>query len=230
MNSETAYRCWAEIDQSALRHNARLVRERIGARVELLAVVKADGYGHGLVGVSKALADEVDFFGVANLEEAMVLGQEVSQPIIILGPALASERPAIAAGGFIPSISTFSEAMIDRLAKNSPISINFVIDTGMGRMGVVQSAAMPLVERVVALPNIKVHSLSTHLPVSNEDADYTRAELGQFAGLVKTCVPRFRANTRRRSCRVREYLAFADPPFDIVGRSHSLWNPCRCVV
>ena len=60
MNSETAYRCWAEIDQSALRHNARLVRERIGPRVELLAVVKANGYGHGMVGVAKALAQDVD--------------------------------------------------------------------------------------------------------------------------------------------------------------------------
>ena len=217
MNSETAYRCWAEIDQSALRHNARLVRERIGPRVELLAVVKANGYGHGMVGVSKALADEVDYFGVANLEEALLLGKEVSQPIIILGPALESERPAIVTGGFIPSISTFQEAMeFDRLAKNSPVSINFVIDTGMGRMGVVQSAAMPLVERVVALPNIKIHSLSTHLPVSNEDADYTRAELDQFAGLVKNVRTAFPGDYKAQVLPSAGVLAFSDPPFDIV--------------
>ena len=64
------YRCWAEIDRSALRHNAKIVRHRVGS-AEVLAVVKADAYGHGLVGVAEALADEAQLFGVANLEEAL---------------------------------------------------------------------------------------------------------------------------------------------------------------
>ena len=98
MNSENTYRCWAEIDQSALRHNAAVVRERIGADVELLAVVKANGYGHGMVGVAKALAQDAQLFGVANLEEAATLRKEVSQPIIILGPALPEECTPIAEG------------------------------------------------------------------------------------------------------------------------------------
>src|SRR5436190_6749891 len=109
MNSET-YRCWAEIDQCALRHNADVVRKRVGPGVELLAVVKANGYGHGMLGVSRALVQDAHFFGVANLEEATFLRAEVSQPIIILGPALPAERSLIAKGGFIPSISTFAEA------------------------------------------------------------------------------------------------------------------------
>src|SRR5438128_523717 len=122
MNAETTYRCWAEIDQSALRHNAAIVRERIGANVELLAVVKANGYGHGMVGVAKALAHDAQLFGVANLEEAATLCKEVSQPIVILGPALPEERSPIAAGEFIPSVSTLDEAQaFDRAAKGSPL-------------------------------------------------------------------------------------------------------------
>jgi len=62
------YRCWAEVDRSALRHNAKVVRERIGS-AGLLAVVKADGYGHGIVGVAQTLAEDAQLFGVANLEE-----------------------------------------------------------------------------------------------------------------------------------------------------------------
>ena len=90
---------------------------KLGSGVELLAVVKANGYGHGMVGVAKALAKEAQFFGVANLEEATTLRREVSHPIIILGPALPAERPPIAEGGFIPSISTFEEAQeFDRVA------------------------------------------------------------------------------------------------------------------
>ncbi|PYJ49981.1 MAG: hypothetical protein DME87_07705 [Verrucomicrobia bacterium] len=61
------YRCWAEIDRTALRYNAKVVRDRIGT-AELLAVVKANAYGHGLVGVAKALANDAQLFGVANLD------------------------------------------------------------------------------------------------------------------------------------------------------------------
>ena len=86
-NESETYRCWAEIDRSALRHNAKIVRERVGS-AEILAVVKANAYGHGLIGVAETLADDAQLFGVANLEEALALRESFSHPIIILGPAL----------------------------------------------------------------------------------------------------------------------------------------------
>ena len=224
MNSKT-YRCWAEIDQSALRHNATVVRERLGAGVELLAVVKANGYGHGMVGVAKALAQDAQFFGVANLEEATILRSEVSHPIIILGPALPAERSLIAEGGFIPSLSTLDEAQeFDRVAQRTPVAINFVIDTGMGRMGVPQAEAMALFKKVATLSNLKIHSLSTHLPVSNEDADFTRAELAQFAGLVKKLRAEFPGDYKTHVLQSAGALAFADPPFDIVRAGIMLYG------
>jgi alanine racemase len=224
MSSET-YRCWAEIDQSALRHNAAMVRDRLGPGVELLAVVKANGYGHGMVGVAKALTKEAQFFGVANLEEATSLRKEVWQPIIILGPAVPEERAAIAEGGFIPSISTLAEAEeFDRAAKEPPVAINFVIDTGMGRMGVLQTGAVALFEKVAALPNIQVHSVSTHLPVSNEDADFTRAELAEFAGIAKKLRAEFPGNYKVHVLQSAGTLAFADQPFDIVRAGIMLYG------
>lgn len=225
MNSEKTYRCWAEIDQDALRHNARVVRDRLGPGVELLAVVKANGYGHGLVGVAKALADEAQIFGVANLEEGTALRGEVSQPIIILGPALAAERSPIVQGGFIPSVSTFDEAQaFDRAAGGSPVAINFKIDTGMGRMGVPQAEAMALFKKLAALPNIKIHSVSTHLPVSNEDADFTRAELTEFGKIVETLRAEFPGNYKVHVLQSAGTLAFADPPFDIVRAGIMLYG------
>src|SRR5207247_9144922 len=103
------YRCWTEIDGSALRHNAAVVRERIGS-AELLAVVKANGYGHGMIGVAQALAKDSQLFGVANLEEAIQLRYALPHPIIILGPALPEESWALADRGVIASVSTFDEA------------------------------------------------------------------------------------------------------------------------
>jgi len=179
------YRCWAEIDRNALRHNAKIVRERIGS-AEMLAVVKANAYGHGLIGVAETLADQAQLFGVANLEEALSLRECVSLPVIILGPALREERSTIAERGFIPTISALEEAEdFNRVAHRSPIAVNFKIDTGMGRMGVPEAQALKILKKVSAFPNIRIHSVSTHLPVSGEDAEYTRDQLLRFREIMK---------------------------------------------
>ena len=183
------YRCWAEIDRVALRHNARVVRGFVGP-AEILAVVKADAYGHGSTGVAEALARDVQLFGVANLEEALALRKSCSHPIVILGPALRGERSSIAEHGFIPTISTLEEAEdFNHLARGAAVAINFKIDTGMGRMGVLEAHASELLKKVSMLPNIRIHGVSSHLPACAEDPDYTRQQLSRFAEIMK----RFRA-------------------------------------
>ncbi len=212
----SADRCWAEIDRSALRYNARVVRDGIGS-AELLAVVKANGYGHGMVGVAQALAEDAQLFGVANLEEATDLRTALLHPIIILGPALPEERATIAERGFIPSISTFEEAQdFDRVGSGAQVAINFKVDTGMGRMGVPESEALEVFKKVSGLPHIKIHSVSTHLPVSNEDAEYTRDELLRFGNIVKQFRAAVPGNFKAHVLQSAGLLAFADPLFDIV--------------
>jgi alanine racemase len=210
------YRCWAEIDTGALRHNAAVVRERIGS-VDLLAVVKANGYGHGMVGVARAIEDDTQLFGVANLEEAIQLRAALPHPIIILGPALPEERSTIAEHGFVPSISTLEEAEdFNRMAPGAPVAVNFKIDTGMGRMGVPETEAVEVFKKVSALPKIKIHSVSTHLPVSNEDAEYTRDELLRFAKIVKQFRAAAPGDYKAHVLQSAGLLGFADPLFDIV--------------
>src|SRR4051812_5483859 len=141
MNTDS-FRCWAEIDTAALRRNARAVRNRIGS-AEILAVVKANAYGHGMIGVANALASDVQLYGIANLEEAIALRAAVPHPIIILGPALPQERPEIVTRKFVPSISTLEEAEhFNQLAVEANVSINFKVDTGMGRMGAPEAEAL----------------------------------------------------------------------------------------
>ena len=215
MMTET-HRCWAEIDQSALRHNAAVVREHIGS-AELLAVVKADAYGHGLIGVAQALANEAQFFGVANLNEAIQLRAMLPHSIIILGPALPEERSIIAECGFIPTVSTLEETEeFSRLVPDKVIAITFKIDTGMGRMGVPEADALTLFKQVAALPNIKVHSISTHLPVSNEDAEYTRNELQRFGRDVKQLRAEVPGDYKVHVLQSAGLLAFNEEIFDIV--------------
>ena len=176
------HRCWAEINRDALRHNARVVRERIG-KAEMLAVVKANAYGHGLMGVAETLAEQAQLFGVANLEEAIELRERFHLPVIILGPPLPEEMPIIVERGFIPTISTFDEAQaFDRVGKTA---INFKVDTGMGRMGAVETGAVEIFRRVAQLLKIDIHSVSTHMPVSDVDEAYTRDQLVRFRKIME---------------------------------------------
>jgi len=219
-----SYRCWTEIDRSALRHNAKVVRERIRS-AELLAVVKADGYGHGMIGVAEALADDAQLFGVANLEEAIQLRAALPHPIMILGPALPEERSTIVDRGFIPSISTFEEAQdFDRMAGDSPVAVNFKIDTGMGRMGVPENEALKLFKKVSALRQIRIHSVSTHLPVSNEDAEYTRDELLRFGKIVKQFRAVIPGDYKVHVLQSAGTLAFNQEVFDMVRAGVMLYG------
>jgi alanine racemase len=211
-----SYRCWVEIDRSALRHNAKLLRDRIGT-AQLLVIVKANAYGHGMVGVAEALADQAELFGVANLEEAFALRAALPHPIIILGPAIPQERSTIVERGFIPSVSTLEEAEdFNRLATSKPVEINFKVDTGMGRMGVPEGEAVSVFKKVAALPKIKIHSVSTHMPVSNEDADYTRDELVRFRKIVEQLRAEVPGDYKAHVLQSAGALAFNDPTFDIV--------------
>jgi alanine racemase len=183
----------------------------------MLAVVKADGYGHGLVGVAQALADNAQLFGVANLEEATQLRAKLQHPIVILGPALPEERATIAQRGFIPSISTFEEAQdFNRLTADAPVAINFKVDTGMGRMGVPENEALKVFQKVAALPRIKIHSVSTHLPVSNEDAEYTRDQLMRVGKIVKQFRAAVEGDYKVHVLQSAGTLAFNNEIFDMV--------------
>ncbi len=166
-----------------MRHNARLARERIGPQTSLLAVVKANAYGHGMLEVAEALRDEAELYGVANLHEALELrASGITHPILILGPALPEERAGISEHGLIISVSNFEEAVA--FAQN-PAGINFAIDTGMGRMGCWQDNALAELEKIARIPDLILHSISTHLPAADEDVAYTEKELAHFEELVR---------------------------------------------
>jgi alanine racemase len=209
-----SHRCWAEIDRQALRHNAGVVRERIGS-AEILAVVKANAYGHGLVGVAEALASEVQLFGVANLEEALALRQAgLAHPVIILGPALASERTIIVERQFIPTISAREEAVaFDRIGT---VAINFKVDTGMGRMGVPEGESLAVFREISALPNLQVHSISTHLTASDTDPAFTRDQLARFRNVLAQFRAAVPGNYKAHVLQSAGTLAFNDPPPEIV--------------
>jgi alanine racemase len=185
------HRCRAEIDHAALRHNAAAVRKAIGKEPGIIAVVKADGYGHGGPEVAQTLAPFAEQFGVATLEEARAARATVPQKdILILSPCLPEEREAVVKEGYIPVVSSTAEAKAyGHLAQDKPARIHLCIDTGMGRIGVWQDDAIKTAQETVAIEDIEVESVSTHLPVADSDPDFTTQELAAWDKLVAQLRP-----------------------------------------
>ena len=197
MNPSPRTRCWAEIDREALRHNARAVRAHVGPGVTLLAVVKADGYGHGMGPVACALHESgaVRDFAVANLAEAVGLrGHLPGAAVTILSPALPDERPGIVRHRFLPWVSGVAEAAdYARLAAlqpaTGPFEIVVAVDTGMGREGVLPAGLPALLAAAGAMPTLRVRGVVTHLPSADEDAAFTADQLGRFDALLESAPP-----------------------------------------
>ncbi len=176
----------AVVDHGALRHNARLLAAQSGG-AGLVAVVKADAYGHGAIPVVRTLGPQVLQFAVACPEEAAAIRPHAAgREILLLGPALPGERAAIVAAGFIPTVSTVAEAeSFSRLAPpGRRVRLQVAVDTGMGRLGFWWEEAAAGLAAIRRLPGVEIESVSTHLPCADEDEAFTRTQLELFAGQV----------------------------------------------
>lgn len=180
-------RSLVEINVEALRANARFARSCVGS-AGLMAVVKANAYGHGIEWVVPALRDLVAMFAVANVAEAeAVRGLAPDHEILLLSPCLPDEREAAVRGGFIPTVSSAAEAAAFARSggDGDPVRVHLAFDTGMGRIGVWHGEGVAVAREVSRLERVEVHSFSTHLPSPDDDAEFTRKQLVGFRDLVE---------------------------------------------
>lgn len=181
-------RSWAEIDLAALRHNLRTAREAAGC--DVMAVVKAGAYGHGLEEIAKALASEnIAFFGVANVGEARRIADTgVTTRIYLLGATWAEERAEIVGRGWTPCLSSLEEAQqFDALARahGSRLKVHLAVDTGMGRGGFVAKGLPEILVELEKLPNLEIEGIGSHLPSADEDEEFTRQQIACYVGVIR---------------------------------------------
>lgn len=181
-------RCWVEVNLAALVHNARLCQKLAGPDCGVMAIVKADAYGHGIGPVVAALADRVAWFGVANVREALVArAQAPEASILILSPVTPQEMPSVVAHGFAASVSTPGEiAAYASVAQSQGriASLHAVADTGMGRMGALPEQFPELVRLIQATTGVELGGVETHFPSADEDEAFTKKQIDCFADLV----------------------------------------------
>jgi len=176
---------WAEISLPALRRNCERVRELANPR-RVMAVVKADAYGHGAVPVAKCLAESgVDWFGVATVEEAAELRLAgIQQPILLLGGLYMSDPADLVHYGLTPTLS--STARLDTYAEcarrcGRAIGFHLKVDTGLGRLGLPPGRLGSFLSRYQELEGLALQGFFTHL-ASAEDlvASQTDEQLERF--------------------------------------------------
>jgi alanine racemase len=176
---------WAEIDHGAIRHNVQCIAG-IAAPADMMAVVKADAYGHGAPEVARtALAAGAVSLGVAMLEEAVDLREAgVTAPVLLLSEPPVPEAPAMVAAGVTAVV--YSDAMIEALeqaagAVDARVPVHLKIDTGMHRVGCAPEHALAAARSVAVRPHLELAGVMTHLAVADEPDDpYTDDQLDRF--------------------------------------------------
>lgn len=182
--------CWAEVDLGRLAANVRAIRRLQSPPPRLLAVVKADAYGHGMKPVARTLWREgVRAFGVASSEEALSLRRLLPRAQILLLGALHPGRVrALLSAGVVPSVSCAEDASLLEHAlagRRSRYPVHLKIDTGMGRLGIWHAEAEGLVRHLASCRRLEVRGLYTHFSSADDDGPLTRLQLERFRRVVR---------------------------------------------
>lgn len=179
-------RAWVEVNVSAIAHNVRQLCHLLSAQTKLMAVVKADAYGHGATTVAQAvLKAGATWLGVATIPEGIELREAgIQAPILVLGANHTPEQlRAIAHWKLQPTLCTPRQALIfaevlTALPQHCPLSVHLKLDTGMSRLGTPWQEAAEFVQLVQRLPNLTIASVYSHLATA-EDSNQSIAKQQQ---------------------------------------------------
>lgn len=175
-------RAWVEVDLAAIQGNVAQIRQHIGSKCRLMAVVKADAYGHGALAVSRATLEAgANCLGVATLEEGIQLRQESVQGTIILLGAINTPEEALEVQRWQlePTLCTPKQVLTFAEAITQPLPVHLKIDTGMGRLGTHWQEALSFVRLAYSQPTLQVASVYSHLATADEPDSFVLQEQHQ---------------------------------------------------
>ena len=187
---------WVEVDLEAIRSNLQLLRE-LAAPAEVMAVLKADAYGHGARWVARTAAlNGAAMLGVASLNEALDLRADgIRTPILILGYAPPWQARDLATSLIRATIFSLPVAEhFSRVASDlgRTITVHIKVDTGMTRLGVLPEDVPAFVDAVAALPGLELEGIFSHLATSDSDVEFALEQGERFAALLRVLEARGR--------------------------------------
>ncbi|HLD56195.1 MAG TPA: alanine racemase [Candidatus Omnitrophota bacterium] len=181
---------WLELDKSALRHNlAQLIALTLPSAT-IMAVVKANAYGHGLIPIAQSLREQVSHFGVASLEEALTLRRhEMDTPILLFGVLFGEAIEAAIEAHISLAVSSVEQAreISERARKlRKPAAIHIKVDTGMGRLGIPKAQAVRAIGEITSLQMLHLEGLFTHFPQGEVENDpFTKEQVHSFLDVIE---------------------------------------------
>ncbi len=182
---------WVEIDLGAVRDNVKAL-VAVAAPARVMAVVKADGYGHGAVPVARAALEAgATWLGVALVEEGVELREAgIDAPILVLSEPSPDAAGAVVAHQLTPvvytpgGIETLAKAVVDR-GQGEPLAVHLKVDTGMHRVGASTEDAVALAHRINERTELRFEGILTHFAVADEPTDpYTGEQLARFLAVL----------------------------------------------
>jgi len=174
----------AIISHEAARHNFNLVKQA-AATARVMAVVKADAYGHGAVEISKTLLKAgADWLGVAFPEEGIELRQAgISAPILVFGAHLPEYIPLHREYNLDLTLTSFEQIEFIKKEKNQPIRVHLKFDTGMHRVGFFSEDLPHIIKHLQKLPGVEVAGVYSHLSSADDDPEYTAGQVKIFCDI-----------------------------------------------
>jgi len=228
---------WIEVDLSAIEENIRAISRFVGPTTAVMAVVKANAYGHGLVPVAQvSRVGGASTLGVAILDEALTLRDAgVDAPILIMGCGLPEHAPEIIERRISQVVTNreMAEALSrEAIRRGTPALIHVKVDTGMGRLGFEPEAVLPILRLPHFKGALRAEGVMTHLAdADSDDPAYTESQIAQLRSIVKTIeaaglpVPlAHAANSAAILCHPGSHLDLVRPGIMLYG-SHTI--PCR---
>lgn len=177
---------WLEVNLDAIAHNVRRIKQIIGENTQIIAVVKANAYGHGAIEVSETLLENgVTMLGVGVIEEGIVLREaNIKAPILICGLTTNDQIESLVTYNLTATVCNLKAIKIlSRIAskKKKEARVHIKIDTGMGRLGIPSEDTLNFVKIINQMKNIEIEGIFTHFAATNEENGiYTRKQFEKY--------------------------------------------------
>ena len=219
---EDYYRCYAVISLSAIEENIKNVKSKIPDGTGLLAVLKADAYGHGAVRVGKKIEKYINAAGVASVEEGLELrGAGMSVPILVLGYSSPRQYGIMIENGIMPTIFEKSDAELfskEAVRRCTVGKINIAVDTGMTRIGFrVNDRSADIIKEISELPGIEIDGMFTHLSNADTyDETYSEKQFGEFEKMLELLKKRDVNIRVRHMCNSAGIMKYPEHYYDCV--------------
>ena len=179
---------WLEIDSNAVRNNLKIIKSKVGPEVRIMAVVKANAYGHGAPGIAKITQDSVDYFGVSSFYEARELRNSgIKKPILILGYTPAEHYLDMVDFDITATVKNLDvvKALVTAARRREKVAKVWVkVDTGMHRLGLEPEQVLYFVKKLQDLPNLQIEGIFTHFADAAGDIEFSKIQLERFKKVI----------------------------------------------